>query len=247
MRPLKFAQFAEDVLPLSCPRTPENRPAKMRQVLRELGLHCRTTRDLTPAAVAKWLADHPDRSAATHRSLLSALSGLRVWRARKLPGESVRVQGAFRVASGRRAGRARAVQATSVRWPRSGWCSTRRTPRRSTGRAVGRGTWSTVTRSTPSSERISGFGCATSTLWRDPLDPLARGTPAQDGARVARLPWWDRCRGSWPCASRRRPCDGSLYLFPTVELTGPWFHGRPGRRPFDQDQGPLGPRAGVPA
>jgi integrase len=46
---------------------------KLRHVLEEFGAFCRTTDDLTPAAVAAWVSSHPDRRPATVESYLRSL------------------------------------------------------------------------------------------------------------------------------------------------------------------------------
>jgi integrase len=76
-RTASFPRLRAEVLALYAP--PARRPAtraKIRQVLDELGPLCKRASDLQPATIARWLADHPNRSAATHRSLLSALRAI---------------------------------------------------------------------------------------------------------------------------------------------------------------------------
>lgn len=73
-RPVRWEAFVAEVLELYAP--PLRRPAtgrKVRQVLTELAPHCRSARDLSPAAVARWLRGHPGRRPATVRTLLSSL------------------------------------------------------------------------------------------------------------------------------------------------------------------------------
>jgi integrase len=74
MAAVAWPRFTAEVLSLYAP--PMRRPAtrrKVGQVLREFTPVCRTTRDLTPPAIAAWLSGHEHRAAATHRSLLAAL------------------------------------------------------------------------------------------------------------------------------------------------------------------------------
>jgi integrase len=71
---ISFQQFRTEVLKLYQP--PARRPAtraKIRQVLDEFAILCKSPADLDPTKIADWMAEHPHRSAATHRSLLSAL------------------------------------------------------------------------------------------------------------------------------------------------------------------------------
>jgi integrase len=69
-----FERFQAEVLALYQPpcRRAATR-AKVRQVLGEFAATCKSTRDLDPARIADWMAAHPERSAATRRSLLSSL------------------------------------------------------------------------------------------------------------------------------------------------------------------------------
>jgi integrase len=73
-RSLPWSRLAAEALDLYA--APLRRPAtrrKVEQVLAELAPICPTTRDLSPASIARWIADHPGRRPATVRSLLSAL------------------------------------------------------------------------------------------------------------------------------------------------------------------------------
>lgn len=72
--PVPFARFADAALAQY--RPPLRRIAtyrKIRQVLEEFAAICPTTADLTPAAIAGWVAAHPRRRKATTRTLLSSL------------------------------------------------------------------------------------------------------------------------------------------------------------------------------
>jgi integrase len=69
-----WKHFADEVLKLYQP--PSRRPAtraKVAQALRELKIFCEFSKNLDPGKIADWMAAHPDRAVATHRSLLSSL------------------------------------------------------------------------------------------------------------------------------------------------------------------------------
>lgn len=69
-----FSVFSGEVLSLY--QSPIRRVStfrKMRQVLGEFAAICPGTADLSPAVVARWVADHAGRRAATVRTLLSTL------------------------------------------------------------------------------------------------------------------------------------------------------------------------------
>lgn len=71
MPAVPFGRLVDEVLALY--DTPLRRPAtraKMRQALAEFAAHCRSTRDITPGAIAAWLKAHPDRSPTTADSVL---------------------------------------------------------------------------------------------------------------------------------------------------------------------------------
>ena len=73
-KPNTWRQFAAEVLQLYAP--PLRRIAtqrKMRTVLGELATLCRRPADLTPAAIAAWIAAHPDRRPETVESYLRSL------------------------------------------------------------------------------------------------------------------------------------------------------------------------------
>lgn len=73
-RPIAWSRFVDEVLSLYDP--PLRRKAtrrKVRQVLAEFAPLCRTTGDLSPAAVARWLRQGDGRRPATVRTLLSSL------------------------------------------------------------------------------------------------------------------------------------------------------------------------------
>jgi integrase len=74
VRRLTFAEFSSSVLALYGP--PMRRKAtraKMVQVLAEFAPFCRRPRDLTPTAIAGWIAAHPGRRPSTVASLLRSL------------------------------------------------------------------------------------------------------------------------------------------------------------------------------
>ena len=71
LRPLAWRHFAAEVLSLYAP--PIRRPATYRktaQVVREFGKVCRTSADVSPAAIAAWIARYPARGDATRLALL---------------------------------------------------------------------------------------------------------------------------------------------------------------------------------
>jgi integrase len=73
-KPITFEHFEAEVLKLY--QSPSRRPAtraKVAQALRELKIFCEFSKNLDPGKIADWMAAHPDRTVATHRSLLSAL------------------------------------------------------------------------------------------------------------------------------------------------------------------------------
>jgi integrase len=74
LRAVPFHAFRAEVLALYQPPSRRSSTrAKMRQVLDEFATICRTTKDLDPVAISNWIAAHPERAAATHRTLLSSL------------------------------------------------------------------------------------------------------------------------------------------------------------------------------
>jgi integrase len=70
-QPVPWRQFADEVLALYTP--PIRRPATYRktlQVLKEFSRLCRKSDDVTPMAIAKWIAAFPDRGDSTRLALL---------------------------------------------------------------------------------------------------------------------------------------------------------------------------------
>lgn len=242
-----WSRFTAEVLALYY--APMRRPGtlrKVRQVLGELGESCRRTADLTPAAIAAWLAAHRDRAAATHRSLLAALHaavGYGVARNylpdpfafRKvsswLPGDELEPEGPFR--RHRTAEEVRRVlDRADLEAEAGGWPARRLRALAYTLAYTGAG-------------KLEVLGLRV----RD-VDPAAgvlaiRSHPARRlkrRARAAQLPiapplaavlagWLPECGGEW--------------VFPHKGMTGFWHHCRPGRKPLDEIRA-LGERAGVP-
>jgi integrase len=74
LKSIPWKQFTSEVLALYTP--PIRRPGTYRktdQVLREFKRHCKTTADVDPVAIAKWIAAHPKRKASTRLALLRTL------------------------------------------------------------------------------------------------------------------------------------------------------------------------------
>ena len=79
-KPIPYAQFRAEILgyyepPLRAVQTFR----QVRQVLDELAPFCRTTKDLTSAAVASWIRAHPDRTPVRANSLLRTLRTVANW------------------------------------------------------------------------------------------------------------------------------------------------------------------------
>ena len=73
-KPVSFRHFRREVLKLyKAPARRRATRAKIDQVLREFKEICKSTKDLDPAKISDWMEAHPERAAATHRSLLSSL------------------------------------------------------------------------------------------------------------------------------------------------------------------------------
>jgi integrase len=71
---ITFAAFTLDVLALyGAPMRRKATRAKMQQVLEEFGRLCRRPSDLTPSAIAAWIAAHPGRRPSTVAALLTSL------------------------------------------------------------------------------------------------------------------------------------------------------------------------------
>ena len=130
-----FATFSAEVQELYQEPQKRRRTAqKVRQVLRELQPHCRTTDDLGPLAIARWLADYPDRTPATRRSLLAtlrAICGYADWR--QYAAEPVRLASPGELDPGRTSWRRATPSGGTGRPGRSPGCSPRPTSRRAGG------------------------------------------------------------------------------------------------------------------
>lgn len=239
-----FAAFAAEILALYQPPLRARKTRRqIAQVLREMGPHARRPADLTPPAVAQWIAAHPERSAVTTRSHLRAMSAIC----------------AYAVSQGYLRASPFAFRPVGqwVRQPRERL----RAPRHLTAAQVA------AVLAQADSESASWAGgrlhalvsvLAYLGLRAGEALHLARGDVdcgagvlvirAKDGwrpktaaseatlpmpATLAEVlgPWSSRCGSDW--------------LFPGVKLRGAWTGGPPGSRPLDQVRA-LGERAGVP-
>ena len=243
-RSVPFATFADEVLSLyAAPMRRQATRAKIAQVLAELSQICGKTGDLTPAAVSQWLAVHPDRSVATHRSLLSSLRAAyrygahRGWianpfdfrpLAKWLPADELAAVAPFR--------RHRTCDEIR-RILRQSDCEVDTWKRRRLRAAVYCWAYTGAGKTEILGLRACDLDIARGVLTIQ-SHPRRR---LKCAARAARLPivsslgpvlreWASECGSDW--------------LFPHTELSGPWFHGRPGYRPLDQVKA-LGHRAGV--
>jgi integrase len=246
IRSVSFSRFQAEVLALYQPpcRRPATR-AKVRQVLGELAPYCRSTRQLEPAAISQWMADHPDRSASTHRSLLSSLRaacsygefrgylrnpfeyrGLAAW----VPADELEDGEEFR----RHRSAAEVVallrQADSEALG-GGWDALRLRAVVYTAAYTGAGTREIMGLRTADVEMDKGIIRFKSHVRRR-LKTGARaailGIPSQLGDVLD--PWMPLTRCEW--------------LFPHKYFTGPWLNGSVGKKPLDQLKA-LGERAGV--
>jgi integrase len=244
MTPVSFAQFSAEVLTLYDPpvRRKSTR-AKVRQVLAELGAQCVSTADLTPAAVSRWLSAHPERRAATHRGLLSTLRAacgygafqdylvspfafrrLAQW----LPADELVELEPFRR---HRSAAEVAALLDQADAEASSWKGRRMRALVYCYAFTGAGKTEVLGLRVADVDLAAGIISVRS-------HPIRR---LKTGARAARLPIAAPLAAvleSW------MPETGSEWLFPHCELSGPWFHGRPGYRPLDQVKA-LGRRAGV--
>jgi integrase len=248
-RPVPFARLRREVLQLY--RSPSRRSttrAKIRQVLDEFTPLCRSSSDLDPGAISDWLALHPERTAATHRSLLSSLRAICRYGRWKgymanpfefrpfnewLPADEVEQAEEF----------SRHRTADEIR----------RVLRRADKEAKGRDWQALRLRAAvycwaftgAGSREILGLRLADVDLERRIIAVRSHHRRRlKTGARAARLAI---PRRSLPVlvdwVARVRP-TGSDWLFPHLYLSGPWLHGPRGRKALDQVR-QLGERAGV--
>lgn len=244
MPAISFPRFRADLLALYAP--PLARPAtrtKMAQVLAELqALGVRSTRDLTPALIARFISSRPERSPATVRGLLSYARAACSYAARMKqvavnPFEAHR----FRVedpveeeapkhhaAAAIAAVLARAdTEAADGGWPAHriralayliAFTGVRKTE------ALGL-QWAEV-------DHLGRVVWLRSNKWRR-LKTKASGQP------VPIAPALGDVLADW------HPRAGSELVIPNLGREQPWFHGGPGVKPLDQ-LAALGRRAGVP-
>jgi integrase len=244
LSPVPFAQFQTEILTLYG----TNRIAtyrKMRQVLEEFSSLCPTTDKLDPVAIASWMSAHRDRAAWTHRSLLSTLRSacsygdfkrylrnpfgfrpLDKW----IPADELEEAEDFR--RHRSAEEVRRVLARADLEALTGdWDARRLRAAIYAWAFTGAG-------------KLEVLGLRVCDL--DLPGRLIRVRShsrrrLKTGARHAVLPVAEPLAvvlGDW------LPRTGCEWLFPHKLRTGPWFHGRPGKRPLDEAKA-LGDRAGV--
>lgn len=256
MHTVEFTQFASEVLALYLyPSRRKSTRAKVTQVMGELGKLCPTTADLTPSAISVWLAEHPDRSAATHRSLLSTLRAACSYGAFQgwlvspfafrplgewLPADELAEADTEPFRRHRTAEEVRKVldqaDQEATTWK---------------GRRLRLLLYAYAFTGASKNEilglRIIDVDLAAGFI-------LIRSHPKRrlkTGARVARLPippFLVRILAAWIAELEQLASDRGvecLWVVPHQELSGPWFHGRPGHRPLDHIKA-LGRRAGVP-
>jgi integrase len=243
---MSFRAFSAEVLRLY--QAPARRPAtffKMRQVLGELEQHCRSVKHLSPPVISDWLASHPERSAATHRSLLSALRAAcsygdyreyfrSPFRFRKLslwlPSDEVDQVDPY--PRHRSTAEIRRVLRRADKEARRGSWEARRL------RAV------VYTLAYTGADKTAVLG-----LRRGDID-LERGLIHIKSHARRRLKTAARAR-KLPIAAPLLavladwlPRSGCEWVFPHSRRTGPWLHGPAGKKPLDQVK-QLGQRAGV--
>jgi integrase len=246
MTPVPFSDFMDEVLRLY--RPPMRRPAtyhKTRQVLGEFRKLCATTADLTPLAVADWLADGPVRAAATSESLLRHLQAACAYGVTKsylvspfdfrsisqwLPADELEEAEDFR--AHRSADEIRQVLAQADLEAQGGsWEALRLRAAIYSWAYTGAGKLEVL----GLRHRDVDLGTRVITIRTHPRRRL------KTGPRAARLPI------AWPLAEVLAgwlPHAPGEWIFPHKRFSGPWFWGRPGHKPLDQVKA-LGRRAGV--
>lgn len=247
MPSISWSRFSDEVLSLYYP--PMRRPStkrKIRQVLREFAADCKRTADLTPAAIAAWLAAHADRAAATHRSLLAALHAATSYGVSRrylpdpfafrrvaawLPGDELEAEEPF--SRHRRPEEVRRVLALAdAEASRGEWADRRLRALAYTLAFTGAG-------------KLELLGLRVKDV---DLPGRVLSIRSHPGRRLKR-----RARGAQlpiapPLAAVLEgwiPEAASDWLFPHKLRTGYWLHCRPGKKPLDEIRA-LGERAGVP-
>ena len=248
-KPVSFRHFRKEVLKLyKAPARRRATRAKIDQVLREFKGICKSTKDLDPAKISDWMEAHPERAAATHRSLLSSLRAACRYGAYKrwlenpfdyrplalwLPADELEQDEQF----------PRHRSAAEIT----------RVLRRADKEARG-GSWEALRlRAALYCWAYTGAGKTEVLGLRvADVDLVARTITFRSharrrlktGARAARLAIPERLLvvlEGWIRHVRRA---GTEWLFPHLHLTGPWLHGPAGRKALDQVK-QLGERAGV--
>jgi integrase len=246
MNPVPFEVFAAEVLKLY--RAPMRRPgtrSKTAQVLNEFGRLCKSTADLTPLAVSDWLAEAPQRAAATSESLLRHLSAACSYGATRgylvspfafrpisawLPADELEEGDEFR--AHRSAAEIRRVLDQADTEAQAGaWAQLRIRAAVYTWAYTGAGKC-----------EVLGLRLKDIDLERRVITVRShQRRRLKTGARADRLPI------AWPLAEVLAgwlPHTGCEWVFPHKLRSGPWFWGRPGHRPLCQVKA-LGKRAGV--
>jgi integrase len=247
LSPVPFRQFHAEVLRLYQP--PARRPAtraKIRQVLDEFKKICKTTSDLDPAKIADWMAAHPDRAAATHRSLLSAFRAACSYGEYKkylenpfafrrlvdwLPDDELDESEEF---SRHRSAEeiALVLRLADVEAATGDWEAVRLRAAIYTWAYTGAG-----------NKEVLGLRTADVDLPKNIITFRSHARRRlKTGARAA------IASIAPPLAEVLAPYlphTGCEWLFPHKYLTGPWLHGSVGSKPLDQVK-QLGERAGVP-
>lgn len=246
-----YDAFAGAVLGLYC--APIRRPAtrrKLAQVLAEFAGLVETTDELTPAAVAAWLAAHPGRSARTSYSLLRTFrSAIRAGMALGLVGRdpfAFRAPRAWFPAGALEADRPRKHHAAaSIRRVLDLADAEAAAPGAPGARwRAGRLRTLTWTAAYTGARRNEILGLRIEDV--DPVAGVVRirpndARPLKTARSAAELPL------AAPAAERIRrwiPQAGSEWLFPQWRARGPWLSGLHGYRAGDQLVA-LGERAGV--
>ena len=247
MSSLPYADFFRQIRQLSAP--PIRRPAtaeKLRQVLAEFGEICATTADVTPVAIATWLASHPDRASLTSFSLLRSFAtatkaGAKLGLLERDPFDFRKPSqwfqtGALDAPERRRhhsADQIAAVLALATQEAAGGdWEALRLEALVHTYAYLG------LRRNEALGLRVSDVDLVDHVLH---VRPNAR-RPLKTAASRRRLAIPEGLR---PILRARLAHCESDWLFPHKLLTGPWLTGRPGHRPLDCIRA-LGVRAGVP-
>ena len=245
MPAIPFARFRTELLDFYSAARRPGTFLKVRQALRELAElrpKPKTTADLTPAAITRFIAasratGRKDPTTASLVSAMRACCALGPGWAGSGPTRSGRSGTGGSTAS-------RPPSRGTSRGPRSAGSSPRRTARRPTGRASGAGAGiSACVHGIAAGEalhlRPSDVDLETGFRLRAPEPPRL----AFEDARVGPAGADPGCAGAGAAVVARPGC-GPDWLFPGVAREGPWTGGQLGARPLDHLHA-LGERAGV--